>query len=63
MRTLPLSSGEHRYQDIPSSMFKQRTREAVEEYLNGLGDEGWEVVNVDFVEWDGPGSFVGIAKR
>lgn len=49
--------------DIPSSLFKQRTREAVEEYLNELGDDGWEVVNMDFVDWDGPGSFMGIAKR
>jgi hypothetical protein len=40
-----------------------KSREAVEAYLNAIGDEGWEVVNLDFVEIEGRTSFVGIAKR
>lgn len=40
-----------------------KSRGAIETYLNGLGDEGWEIVNLDFVEIEGRTSFVGIAKR
>ncbi len=40
-----------------------KSREAVESYLNGVGDEGWEVINLDFVEIEGRTSFVGVAKR
>ena len=40
-----------------------KSRESVEEYLNQLGAEGWEVINLDFVEVEGRTSFVGVAKR
>ena len=35
----------------------------VEEFLNRLGAEGWEIVNLDFYEMEGRGSFTGLAKR
>ena len=40
-----------------------KSREAVEKYLNDLGKDGWEVVNLDFVETETRMSFVGVAKR
>jgi hypothetical protein len=35
----------------------------VEEFLNRLGAEGWEIVNLDFYEMEGRCSFTGLAKR
>lgn len=50
--------------DVPGgSLFKGKSRVALESYLNGLGAEGWEVVNIDTLELEGRTSFVGIAKR
>ncbi len=40
-----------------------KSREAVESYLNELGAQGWEIINLDFVEIEGRTSFVGVAKR
>jgi len=45
---------------------KGRGREEVEAYLNGLGAEGWEVIDIDFVSMEGSiglTSFSGLAKR
>src|SRR5688572_16779901 len=37
--------------DVESEgMIKGRSRESLEQYLNDLGGEGWEVINVDFVD-------------
>ena len=44
-------------------IFKGRSREKLEEYLNNLGEEGWEIVKIDSLELDGRTSFVGVAKR
>jgi hypothetical protein len=50
--------------DVPGEgMLKGKSREALEAYLNQLGEDGWEVVNIDFNELEGRRSFVGIAKR
>ena len=50
--------------DVPSDgMFKGRTRAALETYLNELGAEGWELVNIDSLELEGRTEFVGVAKR
>jgi hypothetical protein len=35
----------------------------IEDYLNRLGAEGWEIINLDFYEMEGRGSFTGLAKR
>jgi len=45
---------------------KGRGREEVEAYLNDLGQQGWEIVDIDFVSMEGSiglTSFSGLAKR
>lgn len=50
--------------DVGSAgLFKGRQRSDVEEYLNLLGNEGWELVNVDFRELEGGLEFAGIMKK
>lgn len=44
-------------------IFKGRKREDVETYLNKLGADGWELVNVDFRELEGGLEFAGIMKK
>lgn len=44
-------------------LFKGRKREDVEAYLNSMGKEGWELVNVDFRELEGGLEFAGIMKK
>lgn len=46
-----------------AGLFKGRKREDVEAYLNSLGSEGWELVNVDFRELEGGSEFAGIMKK
>lgn len=52
--------------EVESGLFKQSKvslREA-EEYLNKLGDEGWEIIDIDFdFLIHDTGAFVGVAKR
>lgn len=40
-----------------------KSRESLEQYLNSLGAEDWELVNIDALELEGRRSFVGVAKR
>ena len=35
----------------------------VEKYLNSLGAEGWEIVNLDFIDTTAFIDFRGVAKR
>ncbi|AWB69224.1 hypothetical protein C2869_22240 (plasmid) [Saccharobesus litoralis] len=50
--------------DVESAgLFKGRQREDIEAYLNALGAEGWELVNVDFRELEGGLEFAGVMKR
>jgi hypothetical protein len=49
--------------DIERNALKSRTSEAMESYLNELGEAGWEIVNIDFRELERRLSFVGVAKR
>ena len=52
--------------DVQSAgMFKGKSREALEAYLNQLGAKGWEVVNLDALDLaqGGKAEFVGVAKR
>ena len=52
--------------DVQSAgIFKGKSREALEAYLNQLGAKGWEVVNLDALDLaqGGRTEFVGVAKR
>ena len=41
-----------------------KARETVEAYLNNLGAEGWEVINVDFPDgYENPTRFSAAARR
>ena len=44
-------------------IFKRKDRNAIEAYLNELGESGWEIVNIDFRELEDRSSFCGVAKR
>ena len=44
--------------------FKDRERETVENCLNELGEQGWEIINLDFQGvLAGSFEFSGVAKR
>ena len=45
------------------NIFRGTNAAEVEEHLNTLGKEGWEIVNLDFNELANHFSFVGVAKR
>ncbi|MBT5069875.1 MAG: DUF4177 domain-containing protein [Candidatus Marinimicrobia bacterium] len=50
--------------DVESAgLFKGKKREDVEDYLNKLGTEGWELVNADFRELEGRLEFSGVMKK
>jgi len=54
-----------RHIEKEGSIFKStRPLEKVEEYLNQLGNEGWEIIDLNFegLSHD-TGTFVGVAKR
>ncbi len=43
---------------------KKATVEDAESYLNELGEEGWEIIDLDFdLLIHNTGAFVGVAKR
>ena len=52
--------------EAEKSIFKQTrvTLEEAETYLNKLGEEGWEIIHLDFdFLIHDTGAFVGVAKR
>lgn len=50
--------------DVPGGgIFKGKARADVEAYLNQLGGEGWEIVNLDFQELGNRFEFSGVARR
>ena len=50
--------------DVASAgVFKGRQRADVEAYLCTLGQDGWEIINMDFRELEGRLEFSGVAKR
>lgn len=52
--------------EAEKGLFKQTkvTLEEAENYLNKLGEEGWEVIDLDFdFLIHNTGAFVGVAKR
>ncbi len=44
-------------------VFKGKERTDVEAYLNELGNDGWEIINLDFRELDSRFEFTGVARR
>ena len=50
--------------EVPGGgIFKGKSRQSVETYLNEFGQQGWEIVNIDVLELEGRMEFVGVAKR
>ena len=50
--------------DVPKGgILKGRDRAEVEHYLDELGMQGWEIVNLDFREFESRFEFTGVAKR
>lgn len=51
--------------DLPKQgWFSQPTREGVMDHLNRLGQDGWEVINVQFAVVDGPNYYMrALLKR
>lgn len=51
--------------DVESEgVFKGKSRETLEAHLNELGQEGWEILGVDFIDdYASEKSFFAIAKR
>jgi len=50
--------------EVPGGgILKGKSRQAVEAYLNDLGGQGWEIVNLDALEFKGCMEFRGVAKR
>jgi|GEM_PF-462338 len=46
-----------------SGMDKRAKRTRLQAYLTHLGEEGWEIINIDFHDLNIGMSFVGVAKR
>ena len=44
-------------------VFKGKKRTDVEAYLNELGSDGWEIINLDFRELERRFEFSGVARR
>ena len=52
------------HQDVErAGLIEGRKREAIEQYFNDLGADGWEIIGIDFVDNYNWQNFVGIAKR
>lgn len=49
--------------EVPNQgLIKKKNRKVLQDYLNQLGEEGWEFIKIDFT--DGIGiSFIGVAKK
>lgn len=50
--------------EVPGGgIFKGKDRRDVEVYLCEIGEEGWEIINLDFRELEGRFEFTGVAKK
>jgi len=43
--------------------FKSVKQDEVEKYFNALGEDGWEIINVDFTDTTAFIDFRGVARR
>ena len=48
---------------IPGGIFRGKKFNEVDKYLNEIGKEGWEIINLDFNDVTGQMDFVGVARR
>ncbi len=48
---------------IPGGIFRGKKFDEIEKYLNEIGKEGWEIINLDFNDVTGQMDFVGVARR
>ena len=48
---------------VARGIFREKKFNEIEKYLNEIGQEGWEVVNLDFNDVTGQMDFVGVARR
>ncbi|MCK4715168.1 MAG: DUF4177 domain-containing protein [Candidatus Marinimicrobia bacterium] len=48
---------------IPGGIFRGKKFDEVDKYLNEIGKEGWEIINLDFNDVTGQMDFVGVARR
>lgn len=44
-------------------IFKGKARSDAESYLSSFGNDGWEIINLDFRELESRFEFCGVAKR
>jgi len=50
--------------DVPGGgVFEGKDRQEIEAYLNQLGQDGWQIINLDFRELENRFEFSGVAKR
>ena len=50
--------------DVPGGgVFKDKDRTDIETYLNDIGNQGWEIINIDFRELEHRFDFTGVAKK
>jgi len=48
---------------VQGGIFRGKKFAELEKYLNNLGQEGWEIINLDFNDITGQADFVGVARR
>jgi len=48
---------------VAGGIFRGKKFNEIEKYLNEIGQEGWEVINLDFNDVTGQMDFVGVARR
>lgn len=50
--------------EVPGVNFTdKRSKQDIADYLNQLGEEGWEIINLDMTENQAFYNFFGVAKR
>ncbi len=48
---------------LAGGIFRGKKFDEIEKYLNEMGKDGWEIINLDFNDVTGQMDFVGVAKR
>jgi hypothetical protein len=48
---------------VSGGIFRGKKFQETEKFFNQLGQEGWEIINIDFNDVTGQMDFVGVVKR